>query len=547
MLFFCMSVTPSLIPRPWLAQGLISGTTLVIGYAIGTLLGQAGLALRRIPPLARALRTTRCRTVSQPTARGVASAVALLAVLAGYQGSSWQQDLYLLMGLPVPSRWGYLRVPAIALGVLAGSVLVTRVLRDVARLGIRRLQRWIPAGPLQVFGITTALVLMAVVAEELATDSFFTASEQVFSAVNDATSSPQSRPTRPTRSGSPASLVNWSSLGAEGRSFVTGGPTEAEIIAFHPAGGPAKDPIRVYVGFRTTTDPVKAASLAVEELERTDAFSRSVLCVVTTTGTGWIDPYLSSALEYEHRGDTAIVGVQYSYLPSWISYLNDREGVTRAGPELFDKVHARWSRTPVTRRPKLVVFAESLGSLGSEKGFASLKDVRSRADAVLWSGPTYKNHLWREFVRDRDEGTPAVLPVYRSGEAVRFASRPEDLDRPATPWTAPRVLYLQNASDPVSWWRPDLLWRRPDWLAEPRGRDVLESMQWFPVVTFVQVSADLALAYGAPPGHGHSFHPPAVTAWSALTSPPGWTSELSERLTRHLDSLNLDSDPADRS
>src|SRR5690606_26178213 len=114
---------------------------------------------------------------------------------------------------------------------------------------------------------------------------------------------------------------------------------------------------------------------------------------------------------------------------------------------------------------------------------------------------------------------------------VRFVSAPQDVDALPGPWDRPRVVYVQNASDPVTWWSPDLLWRRPDWLAEPRGRDVLPAMRWYPVVTFLQVTADLALAYGAPDGHGHQFHTAAVAAWAAIHAPPGWTAADSARLT----------------
>ena len=63
------------------------------------------------------------------------------------------------------------------------------------------------------------------------------------------------------------------------------------------------------------------------------------------------------------------------------------------------------------------------------------------------------------------------------------------------------------------------------------GRDVLPAMRWYPVVTFLQVTADLALAYGAPPGHGHRFHAAAVAAWAAIDAPPGWAAADTARLT----------------
>ena len=70
-----------------------------------------------------------------------------------------------------------------------------------------------------------------------------------------------------------------------------------------------KEPIRVYAGLRSAPDArTPRPHLAVEELERTGAFDREVLAVVTVTGTGWVDPDAAQSLEYEHNGNTAIVG-----------------------------------------------------------------------------------------------------------------------------------------------------------------------------------------------------------------------------------------------
>lgn len=72
-----------------------------------------------------------------------------------------------------------------------------------------------------------------------------------------------------------------------------------------------------------------ATPLVLSKLQRTGAFSRSVLVVATTTGTGFLDPAAMDLLEYLHRRNTAIAGVQYSYLPSWISLLADQEAFRR--------------------------------------------------------------------------------------------------------------------------------------------------------------------------------------------------------------------------
>ncbi|EUA51686.1 hypothetical protein I552_2632 [Mycobacterium xenopi 3993] len=40
-LFFCLSLTPSLLPRDWLFQGLIGGINAAFGYGLGVLLEKA--------------------------------------------------------------------------------------------------------------------------------------------------------------------------------------------------------------------------------------------------------------------------------------------------------------------------------------------------------------------------------------------------------------------------------------------------------------------------------------------------------------------------
>jgi uncharacterized membrane protein len=524
----CLSLTPSLLPRTWLVQGVVSGLSGVIGYVLGVGAGWAGrrVGAGRIRLDDRARRWI--RVVMYTATAGVLG-------LSVYYGSLWQSDLHVLLGEPRPAQVGYLRVLVVATTVIAAAIASGRAVRGVVRWTSRLLRRRLTsrsAGLVSAMGVATVLLLIA----EGAVHGGFTSIAQYLSAAtNDAVASTAVVPTSPTRSGSPQSLVSWGSLGREGRSFVSGGPTQSQLRAF--TGGSATEPIRVYVGLTSAPSIDQASALAVRELERTNAGSRAVLCVVTTTGTGWIDPFAVAALEYMTGGDSAIVGIQYSYVPSWITFLNNRDTVAQAGRSLFDHVYAYWSALPPTHRPRLVVYGESLGSLGSEAAFSGLADVLRRTDGALWMGPTSHNPLWSGLVANRDAGSPEVLPVYGDGRNVRFASRPQDLDRPATPWPAPRVVYLQNASDPVTWWSPGLAFSRPDWLAEPRGYDVSPTMRWYPILTFLQVTADLALAQRVRTTHGHYFHGATVAAWAAILAPPGWSQARSADLTRVLDRL----------
>lgn len=119
-----------------------------------------------------------------------------------------------------------------------------------------------------------------------------------------------------------------------------------------------------------------------------------------------------------------------------------------------------------------------------------------------------------------------VCLVYDGGTTVRFAGRPADLtpasSAPLASPAPPHLIYLEQALDPVVWWSPQLVLQRPDWLREPRGRDVLPAIRWFPFVTFWQLTADLVHSRHLPSGHGHNYGTQAADAWAQLAPPPGW-------------------------
>jgi uncharacterized membrane protein len=245
---------------------------------------------------------------------------------------------------------------------------------------------------------------------------------------------------------------------------------------------------------------------------------------MTTTGSGWVDPGAVDSVEYMTGGDTATVAIQYSYLPSWLSYLVDQDRAREAGRELFDAVYDRWSKLPADRRPTLVVAGESLGSFGGETAFSGEYDLRNRTAGAIFAGPPNFNTLYREFVDGREAGTPEATPVFRGGRTVRFSTDPRSGVPPTNmPADGPRVLYVQHPSDPIVRWSPRLILHRPDWLAEPPGDDVVAAMRWIPFVTFWQVTADLPFAVEVPAGHGHVYTHEYVDAWAWVLRPAAWT------------------------
>ncbi|GAF45454.1 hypothetical protein RW1_022_00310 [Rhodococcus wratislaviensis NBRC 100605] len=440
----------------------------------------------------------------------------------------WQDHVRDLMGVPRLERHDYLLTPALALVVLFVLVEIGQLIGRLIRYLIRQLNRVAPPRVSAVAAVLLVVALGIALLNGVVVRFAMHTLNSTFAAVNTEQSPNHPAPASSLRSGGPGSLVSWDSLGHQGRIFVGGGPTTAQLSAFN--GAPAVEPIRAYAGLNSADGIEATAELAARELERTGGLQRKVIAVATTTGTGWINEAEADAVEYMFNGETAIVSMQYSFLPSWLSFLVDKQNARQAGQALFEAVDRRVRALPEGQRPKLVVFGESLGSFGGEAPFLSPNNIEARTDGALFSGPTFNNTMWKDVTTHRDDGSPQWLPIYQQGDSIRFVARPDNLERPADPWATPRVVYLQHASDPIAWWNPDLLFAKPDWLREPRGYDVPDDMQWIPVVTFLQVSADMAVAIDVPDGHGHRYVEDVADGWAAVLQPPGWTPEKTERL-----------------
>lgn len=521
LLFGCMSFTPSLAPRDWLWQGLVAGVSAAGGYLLGVLLvWLVGLVVRR--PLSAAVRRRLWVVLAVVGVPSVAWSL--------WQGQRWQRDIHLLMERTPPESYEWVRILVLSSVVFVSLVAIGRGLAELVRVVNRRLAPLVPeplAGPL-------AFLVVVIVLVTVNNGVFWRGVQMVansaFGAANGSTFPWTTRPTAPERSGTPESLVSWESLGRQGREFVGSGPSAENLTFF--SGEPAQEPVRVYVGLRSGGSTRERAELAVQELRRAGAFEREVLVVATTTGTGFVDPAAAESIEYMYNGDSAVVGIQYSYFPSFLSLAVDHELAEEAGRELFNRVHDAWAALPENRRPRLLVTGTSLGVFGSEAAFSGEADLRLRTDGVVWAGPPNFSALHQWFVENRDPGTPEWRPVYDGGRAIDFIGDPEPGEAEA-PGEAD-VVYLQNGSDPVVLWSPSLLFNRPDWLSEPRAPDVSPDMFWMPLVTFWQVSADLPSNYDVPAGHGHRYLELYVDGWVTVARPDGWTSEDSERLRERL-------------
>ena len=519
VLFTCLAFTPSLLPRGAVVQGLVCGIAAAIGYGVGVVAAWVWRAF-----------ADRDERPARTTAWRVFALIAVVALVTAFVlGQRWQGEIRDLMGMAGDNPAALVLVPVLAAVVFVALVALGRALRAAYRWLARLLGRWIGPRAARAVGWVTVVGVTIALVSGVLLDGLVSAADEAFSVRNGITTEGAQQPTVETRSGGPGSLVAWDSLGREGRKFTGLGPTASDISAF--TGGPALAPIRAYAGLESASSTEDRANLAVADLERAGGFDRRYLVVATTTGSGWVDPAAIDTVEYMTGGDSAIVAIQYSYLPSWISYLVDQKRAREAGRALFDAVYSKWSALPQDSRPRLLVFGESLGSFGGETAFSGEQDLRNRTQGAIFAGPPNFNTLFREFSDSRDPGSHEVAPIYRDGRTVRFDDHPGPPVEPASVrWDGPRVLYLQHPSDPIVWWTPRLLLTEPDWLREPRGHDVLGSVRWIPFVTFWQVTADLPFATEVPGGHGHKYTSEYVDAWATVLQPSDWTEAKSARL-----------------
>ncbi|HYR17300.1 MAG TPA: alpha/beta hydrolase, partial [Mycobacterium sp.] len=464
----------------------------------------------------------------------IVAASATACVLMVIPAAAWQRQVSAVMGMEGPNTLGYMRTLIIA--VLVGSVCVgaARVLLDLIKTMARFfIRRWHLHDETALFiGSAIVVVLAITLINGVLIRGFLAGANRVFQPQNTTTRAGIVQPRQPERSGSPASYAPWETLGFQGRNFVATGPHADELTRLN--GRPAKEPIRVYVGLNTADTDDSRMAVMLSELERTGAFDRKVLVIVPTTGTGWINPVAARSLEMMYNGDTALVGSQYSFLPSWISFLGDREKSMESGRMMINAIHDRWLQLPADHRPKLMLYGESLGSMAGQGAFGWLPDIaRMGFSSVLWVGPPDASPLWKAITVRRDPGTPEIEPRYDNGRTVRFSQStgPADIRRDTdSPWEGTRVLFLQHPSDPIVWWSEDLLLNRPEWLKEPPGRDRTASMRWYPIITFWQVAADMTNASSVPGGHGHNYGDLVLDGWAAVAPPDGWTPDDTERI-----------------
>jgi uncharacterized membrane protein len=519
-LFFAASLTPSLLPRHFVVQGVLSGLALAVGYGVGVLSVWLWTYLEIGQP----------SELTQLVAKRITTAVvAIAAAWFLWRATIWQNSIRQLMDMePVESAYP-LRVALIA--ALTGLVLVLacRGLIQCGRFVHRHVARFVPRRVSYVLSTVVVVAGLVFVVNGVFARLALDAADSIFERMDRIIDEGVGPPTDARASGSAESLIAWNTIGRYGKAFIVDGPTEQQIADF--LGKHAMRPLRVYVGLESKETVQERAKLALKELIRAGGFSRSVLVVATPTGTGWLDPGGVDTVEYMHGGDTAIVSMQYSYLPSWMTILIDPARSQDSAAALFDAVYDHWKTLPTDKRPKLYVFGLSLGALGSAASADLLTIFEDPIHGGVWSGPPFPSTPWSRATAKRNPDSPMWLPRFRDGSILRFTGQNNSLNDWGKRWGPMRFVYIQHASDPMTFFSPESLYHEPGWLVGARGPDVSPYLRWYPIVTFLQTGFDLPMATSVPTGFGHNYAPASyIDAWEAVTAPKDWTEGHTQRL-----------------
>ncbi|HRO15218.1 MAG TPA: alpha/beta-hydrolase family protein [Paracoccus sp. (in: a-proteobacteria)] len=521
---FAASLTPSLIPRDWPVQGVLGGLVAALGYMIGRFL------------------VTLWHAVDLPVLRGRAASVAHL--LAGIpilglllfclaHARDWQNGIRSRMGMDLIDSVDVPNMAVTALLVFAVLMLLGRLVQWAFDRLRARLYRHMPRRTANVSGLLLLTLALVIVTRDGVLDRVIQSMDRSYTTAQELFDTAPPPPADPRMPGSAASVIDWGAMGQPGRNFVTEGPDARAIAAF--AGQPAQDPIRVYVGLAEADTAQERADRALAELQRLGAFERKVLIVAMPTGTGWLDPGSFDVVEYMHGGDIATVAVQYSYLQSPMALLLETQAGLEQARALIGTIHGHWRGLPRERRPRLYIHGLSLGAWASMYGTDLFVLLDNPIDGALWAGPPFPSARWNEAMAERRPGSPYVAPVVGDGRLIRFASHTRDAGGPSG-WGDMRLVFLQYSSDPIVFYEPASLWRKPAWMREPPAPDVSPDLSFTPVVTQFQLVVDMILATSAPEGHGHSYYAhDYIGPWAALTDPDGWTPADGARLAARCD------------
>lgn len=533
------SFGPSLMPRATAHQAMVSGAAAATGFAVGNatygIIGEqltfdeelpafaaaamVGLVARGVIPSDADLPQATLRTIGEALAAGsvacsavhlvrssrrpVATAAVLSGIGAGAAAFTMVRSIRDQLARredvdPPPPR----PLPAVAQSATLAGVLAAVVngYRRSGRAAATMVRRRFGAPPdvAEVVGRVGATAAWGAVIVAFA-DTFVRGMELYDRVMDPGYDTP---PPTAARSSGPGSPLEFSRTGRQGRRFVLNVPSRDQIAEV--MGRPAvADPVRVFIGYDMAKTAEDRVALALAELDRTGAYDRALLIVASPAGTGVVNSVAFETADHLLRGDSAGVAVQYERLPSLLCL--HRTGVGgRHHKLLLEGIRDALARRPAgARRPRVVVYGESLGAWAGQnaflhRGLDGLDDLG--VERALWVGtPFYSGWLHEalggEAGRDgRIREVPSVLPLRALDDEARERTR---------------VVLLSHHNDPIRKLNLDLLVQQPEWLGHQRPPTVPARQRFTPMITGLQTIVDTANATNQVPGvfraTGHDY------------------------------------------
>jgi uncharacterized membrane protein len=190
----------------------------------------------------------------------------------------------------------------------------------------------------------------------------------------------------------------------------------------------------------------------------------------------------------------------------------------------------------------VLVFGESLGAWTSSdvvmfqgiEGFDHYGIDRALWVGLPWLAKWSRSGMTRGASTLVPAGTVAVFDRHEQLQALSEEQR-----------ARLRAVILSHDNDPIAVLGPELLIRRPWWLADgQRGRGVPDGMHWRPLVTFIQTAMDAANAMVSVPGEfgsfGHDYRADMVQFVLDAYGLPAASEQQLGRIEQTLRSLELE-------
>lgn len=333
-------------------------------------------------------------------------------------------------------------------------------------------------------------------------------------------------PESPLLSGSFASFIPWLTMSVEGRRHISDTRTVSDIQDV--MGEPAIDPIRLYVGFDSAPTELERAELALAELIRSGAYDREYLVVISPTGTGYVNYIFSESVEYLTRGNCASVTIQYSKRPSPLSLDQVPEG-RHHFRMLLNGIRRELKNRPLEKRPKIVIFGESLGAWTSQDAFMNEGTDGFEALGInyaLWIG-TPKGSKWKEqaLYDNRLNTDKELVGVFNDfGEYQKLSVEAKN-----------NIQYcmITHYNDPVAHFDTSLLLQSPKWLDHDRSKrptTVPKTTRWRTPTTFIHTLIDMKNALKPVPGQfvatGHDYRGDLANFVQAIFKLPATSEQM---------------------